>query len=94
MLAPNQGTWPLGWATVAEAFGRQNFGVIRGSLQTVMGIFSVGPPIFAGWVYDQTGSYFYAIGPLIIFLIAAVLLMWTLPVQGETEVNDRPFKAR
>ncbi|MBD47741.1 MAG: hypothetical protein CL891_01400 [Dehalococcoidia bacterium] len=93
LLAPNQGTWPLGWATVAEAFGRQNFGVIRGSLQTVMGIFSVGPPIFAGWVFDQTGSYFFALGPLMIFLAAGVLLMWTLPIQGGIENNKGFVKA-
>jgi MFS family permease len=93
MLAPNQGTWPLGWATVAEEFGRKNFGIIRGSLQTVMGIFSVGPPIFAGWIFDQTGSYFLVLTPSIIFLAIAALFMWTLPIQNLAEIDDVSVKA-
>jgi sugar phosphate permease len=53
----------------ARYFGRKAFGSIRGTLTMFILPFSVGAPIFAGWIYDTTGSY------MIVFIVCAVLLI-------------------
>jgi MFS family permease len=57
----------LGQTMVADYFGPLRFASIRGfssSLQTPVGIFC---PLFAGWMFDQTGSY---VVPFTVFGIA------------------------
>jgi MFS family permease len=58
----------LGQTMVADYFGPARFASIRGfssSLQTPVGIFC---PLFAGWMFDQTGSY---VVPFTVFGIAS-----------------------
>jgi sugar phosphate permease len=65
-------TSPLLSTITARYFGRKAFGSIRGTLTMFILPFSVGAPIFAGWIYDTTGSY------MIIFIVCAVLLILCL----------------
>jgi hypothetical protein len=39
----------------------------------------MGMPVFAGWVYDTSGSYYWAITPMIGMYLIAALLFWKLP---------------
>lgn len=53
---------------MARYFGRKAFGSIRGTSLTFLLPFSVAAPIYAGWIYDTTGSY------QIVFLLATVCI--------------------
>lgn len=69
-------TGPIPIALTGEFFGRRNFATIRGLMQFVSTFASFGMPIYAGWVWDRTGSYTWA---LVTFAatagIAAVLFL-------------------
>ncbi|MFC1864370.1 MFS transporter [Chloroflexota bacterium] len=73
----------------ARYFGRKAFGSIWGSKMMFMAPFSMIAPIYAGWVYDTTGSY---IGAFTLFIVAlvfsAVLMTLALPPKTPAEVTD------
>jgi len=76
-------------AMVGRYFGRKAYGSIMGS--KVM--FLTGPamvaPIYAGWVYDTTGSYitsFITFG--VALIIASVIIALATPPKPPTETND------
>ncbi len=51
------GSVPLIPATLAEYFGRKNFGTVQGFASTVQMVGNICGPLFAGFVFDVTGSY-------------------------------------
>ena len=61
------GAIPVYIAMRGEYFGRKAFATIQGLMQMFLIIPTVAGPIFAGYVYDSTGSYYNA------FLIFALL---------------------
>lgn len=65
--APYGGTIALRGAIQGEYFGRKAFGTISGMLRVVDLPGTVAGPLFAGWVFDVTGSYTSA------FLVIAFL---------------------
>ena len=70
------GTIPLRPLVLARLFGRDSQAAILGLLQGVSIGTSVFGPIFYGWVFDITESYFYAIiasGAIVISVIPLVL---------------------
>ncbi len=79
LLAPNEGSWSLAWAMVAEQFGRRGFGLIMGSLISAISFLGIGAPIYSGWVFDHTQSYFWVVIPCACLLAGAGLLNWTMP---------------
>ncbi|MFC2043937.1 MFS transporter [Chloroflexota bacterium] len=62
---------PINSVISARYFGRKAFGSIRGTLTMFILPVSVMAPIYAGWVYDTTGSY------IAVFFLCAVLLMFS-----------------
>lgn len=79
LLAPNEGTWPLGWALLADQFGVKNYGLLRGGIVGIISFMSVGAPFYSGWVFDNTQSYLWVVLPAAILLGAAGLLNWFMP---------------
>lgn len=79
LWSPNQGNWPLSWSILAERFGRENFGALRGYLVATMQLFSFTAPLFSGWIFDQTQSYQWALIPAVFLTFIASILSWTLP---------------
>lgn len=79
LWSPNQGNWPLSWAILAERFGRRNFGSLRGGIVATMYFLSFGAPLYSGWVFDTTDSYFWAIAPGVVLLAISSLLSWSMP---------------
>lgn len=75
-------TFPLGFggpiavqmAVTVDYFGPERFASIRGIMTTIVVAGSAGGPVFAGAVYDLTGSYVGA------FLIIAALLVIAVPL--------------
>ena len=70
---------PLGSIVRARYFGRKAFGSIQGSSMTILTPFAVVSPIFAGWVYDTTGSYM-RVFPVLAGLVTLATILVCLAV--------------
>ncbi len=73
----------------ARYFGRKAFGTIQGTSSLFMTPIGVMAPIYAGWVYDTTGSYipaFTLVG--ILAATATVLMPLVRPPKPPTQVTD------
>lgn len=77
-LAITMGTVPLNWALIGDFFGRKSFGTLRGIMGIGNGLGTFLSPIYAGWVFDSTGSYAPALGTFIIIHLLAALLFGIL----------------
>lgn len=73
-LAITMGTVPLNWALIGDFFGRKSFGTLRGIMGIGNGLGTFLSPIYAGWVFDATGSYAPVLGNFIIIHLLAALL--------------------
>lgn len=71
---------PLLVVMIGRYFGRNAFGAIFGTSNAIRAPFALVAPVFAGWVYDRTGSYTYA---LVLFSVcsylAAFVMLWAKP---------------
>lgn len=56
-LAVTMAIAPLGWSMIGDFFGRRTYGTLRGIMGVAYGFTTFVSPIFAGWIYDTTGSY-------------------------------------
>ena len=73
-LAITMGTVPLNWALIGDFFGRKSFGTLRGIMGIGNGLGTFLSPIYAGWVFDSTGSYSPVLANfIIIHLLSAIL---------------------
>ena len=79
MLSPNEGAWSLGWAMLGDFFGRRNFATLRGGMLAVQSAMAVGTPLYSGWIYDATQSYFLVIAPASALMFVAGAMLWLLP---------------
>ncbi len=80
---------PLNAIIRGRYFGRKAFGSIHGSSQIFTTPVGVIAPIYAGWVYDTTGSYIAAFILLTRLLALSVVLMWlTFPPKAPARVTD------
>ena len=68
--------------TVAEYFGMRAHGAIFGLVLFFGTVGASVGPILAGWLFDTTGSYFYAFLTLIALAVMALALALTLPSQS------------
>ncbi|MDO8530566.1 MAG: MFS transporter [Dehalococcoidia bacterium] len=63
---------PTMWATY---FGRESLGAIRGFTFPALQLLAALSPVFAGWVYDVSGSYTWAFIPFAgLYVVAAALV--------------------
>lgn len=84
------GTIPLRPLVLARLFGRDSQAAILGLLQGVSIGTSVFGPIFYGWVFDITESYFYAIiasGAIVISVMPLVLSLPRGAIISENSFN-------
>lgn len=73
-FAITMGTAPLNWALIGDFFGRSSYATLRGIMGVGYGTATFLSPIYAGWVFDRTGSYTIVLLTFsIILLIAASL---------------------
>ncbi len=82
---------PLLYAIKAEYFGRKAFATISGfTMFFLMGPTMAGP-IFAGWVYDVTGSYYTAFMTFgVLYLLGAIPIFFLKrPMQRPTPTTSR-----
>jgi sugar phosphate permease len=75
-LAITMGTVPLNWALIGDFFGRHSYGTLRGIMGIGNGLGTFLTPIYAGWVFDRTGSYSFALWTFfLIHLVASALFL-------------------
>jgi len=67
-------------STRARYFGRKAFGSIQGSTSLFTMPFGVIAPVYAGWVYDTTGSYINVFTSLAGLLAFATVLAAFIPL--------------
>ncbi len=73
----------------ARYFGRKGFASIRGTTMLVLSPFGVIAPIYAGWVYDTTGSYISAFTLFAALLaLSAVIMSLIRPPKPPAQVTD------
>lgn len=73
-LAITMGTTPLNWALIGDLFGRRSYATLRGIMGIGYGIATFLSPIYAGWVFDRTGSYTIVLLTFSIILLIAAFL--------------------
>ena len=77
--------WRGAWAVVqslvwADYYGRGFLGAIRGYVSPFQLLATVGGPIFAAYVFDETSSYLFALWTFFAaYLLAAELVLATPP---------------
>ncbi len=80
---------PFPAAVRARYFGRKAYGSIAGSSMVFLTPVGVLAPIYAGWVFDNTGSYIPAFTLFAIaFVVSAVLISLASPPQPPAQVTD------
>jgi len=80
---------PLNAAIRARYFGRKSFGSIQGSSMMIMTPFGVIAPIYAGWIYDTTGSYVTAFTLFAAVLAFSAMVMFLVfPPKPPAEITD------
>jgi len=78
--ALSETTNPAMISIVGDFFGRKHFGTLRGVMQFFSTFGSFAMPVYAGWVFDRTGSYSGALVPFAIAAgVAAVLYLGLRP---------------
>ena len=77
----------LGILLRGRYFGRKSYGSISGIASVVTAPVGLIAPIYAGWIYDTTGSYTFAFSSFaVITLVAAVLAMCVRPPKKASPV--------
>jgi MFS family permease len=57
LMAIEQGGSTLNWVALGDYFGRKSFSTLMGLMSTCFNIGLLLSPIYAGWLFDRTGSY-------------------------------------
>jgi len=73
-LAITMGSVPLNWALIGDFFGRRSYATLRGIMGVGYGLGTFLSPIYAGWVFDRTGSYTTVLLTFSIIHLVAVFL--------------------
>jgi MFS family permease len=61
------------WAALGDYYGRDRFATLRGIITFSHSWAVIAVPVFTGWVFDQRGSYNWAIGPSAVLAALASL---------------------
>jgi len=79
---------PILTVILGRYYGRNSFGSIFGVFRACLGPFSFLAPVYAGWVYDTTGSYTKAFTQFtVLLLISSVSLLLVRPPERQ-ETDD------
>ncbi|MBI4236385.1 MAG: MFS transporter, partial [Chloroflexi bacterium] len=79
LLATFDNLGVMGWSLLGDYFGRRHFATLRGIMAGAGSVGIALAPVYAGWVWDRTGSYTMALVPFALLLVAASVLYALLP---------------
>ncbi|MFC2072365.1 MFS transporter [Chloroflexota bacterium] len=81
--------FPIRTIVTARYFGRKAFGSIRGVSMLFMMPIGMAAPVYAGWVYDTTGSYMTVFRLITALLAFAIVLMFLAqPPKPPAQITD------
>ena len=70
---------PLAWAIMGDYFGRRSYATLRGWQHLPDQFMSMSTPVWMGVIFDHTGSFKWALIPLVIVYCVAAILYWVIP---------------
>jgi len=74
---------------VASYFGRKAYGSIRGSMMLVATPIGIAAPVYAGWIYDFTGSYMVAFIQLAVLIgLSGIVTFFVVPPKPPARISD------
>jgi MFS family permease len=79
LLAVAESANPLNWAIMGDFFGRRAFATLRGWQHLPDQLMSMSTPVWMGWIFDHTGSYYWSLVPLAIIYGLSACVYWILP---------------
>jgi MFS family permease len=79
LLAASYSTTVTGWALVGELFGRKAFATLLGGITMTYSLLSAATPVLSGWIFDSTGSYFWALVIMAALFLASGIIFWKIP---------------
>jgi MFS-type transporter involved in bile tolerance (Atg22 family) len=88
LLAVAESANPLNWVIMGDFFGRRAFATLRGWQHLPDQLISMSTPVWMGWIFDHTGSYYWSLLPLAIIYGLSACVYWLLP-QPATPVRLR-----
>jgi MFS family permease len=79
LLAFSETANPLAWAIMGDFFGRRSYATLRGWQHLPDQLMSMSTPFWMGLVFDYTGSYKWALTPLVAIYVLAAVFYWITP---------------
>ena len=79
LLAASETANPLAWAIMGDFFGRRSYATLRGWQHLPDQLMSMSTPVWMGFIYDHTGSYYWALLPLAVIYALAAVGYWLIP---------------
>ena len=73
---------PLAWAIMGDFFGRRSFATLRGWQHLPDQLMSMSTPVWMGLIVDHTGSYKWALIPLVVIFGLSAISYWIIPQPG------------
>ncbi len=79
LLAFSETANPLAWAIMGDYFGRRSYATLRGWQHLPDQFMSMSTPVWMGVIFDHTGSFKWALIPLVIIYCLAAIFYWLIP---------------
>ena len=79
LLAFSETANPLAWAIMGDYFGRRSYATLRGWQHLPDQFMSMSTPVWMGVIFDHTGSFKWALIPLVIIYCFAAIFYWLIP---------------
>jgi len=74
---------------VASYFGRKAYGSIRGTMIMVATPIGIAAPVYAGWIYDYSGSYLIAFIQLAVLIsLSGIITLFIVPPRPPSQISD------
>ena len=92
LLAFSETANPLAWAIMGDYFGRRSYATLRGWQHLPDQLMSMSTPVWMGLIFEHTGSYKWALIPLVIIYCLAAVFYWIIP-NPRTPARVRAYRA-
>ena len=93
LMAFSESANPLAWAIMGDFFGRRSFGTLRGIQHLPDQLMSMSTAVWMGWIFDSTGSYYWALLPLVGIYCLSAIFYWTMPRPKPPKRTPAPGRA-
>ena len=79
LLAIADTVMPINWSILGDFFGRKSFATLAGWYRVPSVMMVMWTPVWVGWVFDRTDSYFWALVPLIVISVVSGFFYLIMP---------------